>query len=281
MRSRARRALCAAAVAAALALFGGCASGGKKVDKVTQELLTQPKEVLFEKGKELLAKKKYDEARKYLNHVFETYPNETMGREALLLVADSYFSQKSKTGYTEARYRYRDYLNRYPGAPRRDYARYQFAFCYDKEHEKPDRDQTATREAIEQYRALIREFPDSGYAGAARERIRQLSDLLAEHDFGIGYFYLRKGSTAAALSRFTSLEQRFPDYGARDKLYYYEAVALDRLGRKDEARRYFERIVTEFPQSDYARKARSKTGLKAAEKPPAAAAAVDSKPESQ
>ena len=61
--------------------------------------------------------------------------------------------------------------------------------------------QTATREAIEQYRSLIREFPDSGYAGAARERVRQLTDLLAEHDFGIGYFYLRKGSTAAALSR--------------------------------------------------------------------------------
>ena len=29
-------------------------------------------------------------------------------------------------------------------------ARYQFAVCYDKEHAKPDRDQTSTREAIEQ-----------------------------------------------------------------------------------------------------------------------------------
>ena len=215
------RASSVAVIGLLLAFSPGCASkaGTAKTDKVTQELLTQPKEVLFEKGKDLLAKKKYDQARKYLNHVFETYPNEQMGREALLLVADSYFAEKSTTGYTEARYRYRDYLNRYPGAPRRDYARYQFALCYDKEHEKPDRDQTATREAIEQYRSLIREFPDSGYAGAARERVRQLTDLLAEHDFAIGYFYLRKGSTAAALSRFTSLEERFPDYGARDKLY--------------------------------------------------------------
>ena len=283
MRLRLGTALLAAAVAAALiGSAAGCASKGpKKPDKITQELLTQPKEVLFEKGKELLARKKYEDGRKYLNHVFETYPNETMGRESLLLVADSYFAQKSTTGYTEARYRYRDYLNRYPGAPRRDYARYQFALCYDKEHEKPDRDQTATREAIDQYRSLIREFPDSGYAGAARERVRQLTDLLAEHDFGIGYFYLRKGSTAAALSRFTVIEQRFPDYGAKDKLFYYEAVAMERLGRKDEAKRYYERIVQEFPQSDYARKARSRAGVKEAEQPPAAARAVDSKPESQ
>lgn len=266
----------------AAALAAGCKSGGaKKPDKITQELLTQPKEALFEKGKALIARKKYDEGRKYLNYVFETYPNETMGREALLMVADSYFQQKTTEAYTEARYRYRDYLNRYPGATNRDYARYQFAYCYDKEHERPDRDQTATREAIEQYRALIREFPDSGYAGAARERIRRLTDLLAEHDFGVGYFYLRKGSTAAALSRFIQVEQRFPDYGSRDKLYFYQAVALERLGRTGEALTYYGRIVEEFPQGDYARRAKramAKIGKKTGEKAPAAAVAVDTKP---
>jgi outer membrane protein assembly factor BamD len=282
-----RRGLRGAPIAVALVaiLSSGCsssaASGAKKPDKITQELLTQPKEALFEKGKGLIARKRYDEGRKYLNYVFETYPNETVGREALLMVANSYFQQKTAASYTEARYRYRDYLNRYPGAPNRDYARYQFAFCYDKEHERPDRDQTATREAIEQYRALIREFPDSGYAGAARERIRRLTDLLAEHDFGVGYFYLRKGSTAAALSRFIQIEQRFPDYGARDKLYFYQAVALDRLGRKDESLSYFGKVVEEFPQSEFAKKARSWTGKKTGEKAPAAAAVVDTKPQSR
>jgi outer membrane protein assembly factor BamD len=265
-------------------LAAGCASkGAKKPDKLTTELLSEPKEVLFEKGKALIAKGKYEDGRKYLNHVFETYPNETMGREALLLVADSYLKQKGTKNYTEARYRYRDYLNRYPGAPKRDYARYQFALCYDKEHEKPDRDQTATREAIEQYRNLIREFPDSGYAGAGRERIRQLTDLLAEHDFGVGYFYLRKGATASALGRFTTLEQRFPDYAGRDKLYYYQAKALDRLGRTEEADRYRARLLEEYPKSDYAKKVKPRQPQppKAAEKPPETAVTVDTTPQSQ
>jgi outer membrane protein assembly factor BamD len=270
-------------LAALLASVVACKSSGgtKKPDKITQELLTQPKEALFEKGKALIAKKKYDQGRKYLNYVFETYPNETVGREALLLVADSYFQQKTAASYTEARYRYRDYLNRYPGAPNRDYARYQFAFCYDKEHESPDRDQTATREAIEQYRALIREFPDSGYSGAARERIRRLTDLLAEHDFGVGYFYLRKGSTAAALSRFVQVEQRFPDYGNKDKLYFYQAQALSRLGRDGEAVTYYNRVLEEFPQSEFAKRARGEIGKKTGQKPPTASVVVDSKPPNQ
>ena len=282
MKTRVGRRLPAILIGLALALSPSCAgSGSKKPDKITSELLTQPKEALFEKGKALIAKGKFEEGRKYLNHVFETYPNETLGREALLLVADSYLSQKGVKNYTEARYRYRDYLNRYPGAPRRDYARYQFALCYDKEHEKPDRDQTATREAIEQYRNLIREFPDSGYAGAGRERVRQLTDLLAEHDFAVGFFYFRKGATASALSRFTAVEQRFPEYAGRDKLFYYEARSLERLGRRDEAKRYFGRILEEFPKSEYAKKARPKVRGKEGETAPTTAITVDTKPQSQ
>jgi outer membrane assembly lipoprotein YfiO len=259
--------------AVVLLAIPGCSSAPKGPDKVTQELLSSPKEVLFEKGKTLIEKKKYEQGRKYLSFVFETYPNDALGRQSLLMVADSYFKEGGTAGYTEARFRYRDYLNRYPGAPRRDYARSQFALCYDKEHAGPDRDQTSTREAIEQYQALVKEFPDSGYAGAARERIRRLTDLLAEHEFSVGYFYFRKGATGAALGRFVSVEEHYPDYGAKDKLFYYCSLALRRLGRTEEAERYRGRLLADYPDSKWAKKV-----LKKGEKPgPAVAASVDKK----
>jgi outer membrane protein assembly factor BamD len=264
-------------VFAALLLCAGCASSVKKPDKITTELLNSPKEVLYEKGKALFDKKKYDQGRKYLNFVFETYPNEKEGRQALLLVADSYFRQGGATGYTEARFRYRDYLNRYPGVSQRDYARYQFAVCYDKEHDKPDRDQTSTRAAIEQYRVLLQEFPDSTYVAVARERIRRLTDALADHEFFVGYFYIRKGAPAAALSRFTALEQRYPEYAGKDRLFYYEAEALKRLGRGEEASRYYSRLIEEFPASQYAKLARGRTGKAR----PAASASVDTRAKSE
>lgn len=267
-----RRALTLASVF--LFSFVAC-SGTKKPDKVTQELLAKSKEELFEKGKGLIEKKKYEQGRKYLTFVFETYPNDPLGRDALLMVADSHFKQGG-TGYTEARFRYRDYLNRYPAAPRRDYARYQFALTYDKEIERPDRDQTATREAIDQYQALIREYPASSFATAGKERVRVLTDKLAEHEFAVGFFYMRKGAPSAALVRFTELEQRYPEYGARDKLFFYSARVLERLGRREEANRYYSRILEEFPGSEWARKARGERGEKPA--PAAAAAAAAPKP---
>jgi len=256
-----RRGLAAAALSALVLLGPGCSSSGggaKKPDKMTQELLTTPKETLFQKGKGLIEKKKWEQGRKYLSYVFETYPNDPLGRDALLMVADSYVRQGGPAAYTEARYRYRDYLNRYPDAPKRDYARYQFAFCSDKEHGKADRDQAPTREAIQQYQALIREYPDSAYAGAARERVRQLADLLAEHDFAVGYFYMRKGSLGSAMGRFTAIEERYPDYAEKDKLFYYQGRILTRLGRDDEAARYYSRLLEEYPKSDFAKRARDR-----------------------
>ncbi len=259
---RAAGAAAFASVCLGLLLASGCSSSNapRKPDKLTQELLSTPKEQLYAKGKGLIDKKKWEQGRKYLSYVFETYPNDVLGRDALLLVADSYVKQGGTASYTEARYRYRDYLNRYPDAPKRDYARYQFAFCSDKEHSGPDKDQTSTRDAITQYQALIREFPDSGYAGAARERIRQLVDLLAEHEFAVGYFYMRKGSLGSAMGRFSGLEDRYPDYANKDKLFYYEARTLARLGRPEEAVRYYSRILEEYPKSEFSKKARQ--GLK-------------------
>ncbi|MDQ2970124.1 MAG: outer membrane protein assembly factor BamD [Acidobacteriota bacterium] len=259
-----------------IAVLLGC-STTRKPDKITQELLSTPKETLFEKGKALIARKKYDAGRKYLTFVFETYPNDPLGRQSLLMVADSFFRQGGTTGYTEARFRYRDYLNRYPGAPQRDYARYQFAVCYDREHEKPDRDQTSTREAIEQYRVLLREYPNSGHTALANARIRSLGDLLAEHEFAVGYFYMRKGAPGAALSRFILLEQRFPEYGARDKLFFYSGTVLQRLGRNEEASRYYARLLDEFPGSEFAKKAREK----ADKLPHPATASVDTRAKSE
>jgi outer membrane protein assembly factor BamD len=250
---RSRWAVALALVLASLYLVG--CSGSKKPDKLTQELLAKSKEELFQKGKDLIERKKYEQGRKYLTFVFETYPNDPLGRDALLMVADSFFKQGG-SGYTEARFRYRDYLNRYPGAARRDYARYQFALTYDKEIERPDRDQTATREAIDQYRALIREYPTSSFATAAKERVRVLTDLLAEHEFEVGYFYMRKGSAGAALTRFNEIEQRYPEYGARDKLFFYSARVLARLGRREESDRYYAKLIEEFPDSEWAQRAK-------------------------
>ncbi|HKB70838.1 MAG TPA: outer membrane protein assembly factor BamD [Thermoanaerobaculia bacterium] len=239
----------------AVVLFAGC-SGNKKPDRITRDLLSLPKETIFEKGKALLARKKLDDARKYLNFVFESYPNDPLGQKALLMVADSYFQQRGRTGFLEARYRYRDFVTRYPSAPDRDFALYRYALCYDREHETPDRDPTNTREAIKQYENLLRESPGSPYADESRKRVAGLKDVLAEHEFAVGLFYLHKGDPSAALGRFHWAQEHYADYSARDKLLFFTAEALEKLGRRDEADKLYADLTADFPGSPWALRVR-------------------------
>ena len=58
--------------------------------------------------------------------------------------------------------------------------------------------------------------------------------------------------------RYDAIEQRFPEYSNKDKLFYYQARALTRLDRPDEAARYYSRLLEEFPKSKYGDRARKR-----------------------
>ena len=103
--------------------LAGCSHGNKPVRRsVDPELTKLTKEQLFDRGEQQLAAKKYPRARTYYSYIYENYPNDPLGRRALLRVADTYFAQGDPVNLVEAQYKYRDFINRYPGSDSADYA---------------------------------------------------------------------------------------------------------------------------------------------------------------
>ncbi|HVR09743.1 MAG TPA: hypothetical protein VMW75_17000, partial [Thermoanaerobaculia bacterium] len=78
-------------------------------------------------GKDLLAQQKYSRARPLFTHAFEVEPNSKVGREALLLAADTFFLEGGSSNYTQAEAKYRDYLNRFPTSEQAAYVQFQIA----------------------------------------------------------------------------------------------------------------------------------------------------------
>ena len=103
----------------------------------------------MESAEELYKTEKYPRARTYYSHVYENYPNDPLGRRSLLRVADTFFKQGDPVNLVEAQYKYRDFINRYPGSEFADYAMLQIANVSFEQMEKPDRDQTKTKEAVQ------------------------------------------------------------------------------------------------------------------------------------
>jgi outer membrane protein assembly factor BamD len=234
-------------LAALLLALAGCRSGRAAEDPLLQlsalESLAQ--------GKELLAQQKYGRARPYFTHAFEVEPNSAIGREGLLLAADTYYQEGGTTNYVQAEAKYRDFLNRFPTSEQAAYVQFQIANSLAKRMEKPDRDQTVTRKALEAYRELARLYPTSEYAAQAQEQIALVQNNLAEHEFAVGRFYLRYGIPVAAVQRFEFLLQEYPQYPGKDKVFYHLGLAYEQMDKPEDAAKAFDRLRAEYPQSPF------------------------------
>ena len=223
---------------------------------VDREILKLTKEQIFQRGEDQFAKKKWAKARTYYQHLYENFPNDPLGRRSLLRIADTYYQQGDAVNLVEAQYKYRDFINRYPGSESADYAMLQIAMCSYEQMEKPDRDQQKTREALDKFNDMLSTYPRSALAPEATKRRQDVLDRLAKHDHLVARYYIKRRSYNAAVGRLNSIVEKYPDYVDRPGVFYDLGTALSGLGRNAEARLYYERVITEFPKSDYATQAK-------------------------
>lgn len=230
-----------------LPLATGCKSGIRE-----DPILRLAAGEALEEGKTLMADEKYARARRYLQHAFEVEPNSRSGREALLLLADSYFLDGGPVNLIQAEAKYRDFLNRFPTSDQASYAQFQVANSLAGRMEKPDRDQSATRDALQAYIELIRLYPSSEYAAEARSQVQRVRDRLAEHELEVAGFYLRRGIPVAAIERLEGALERFPEFSDRDRVLYQLGIAYRRSRSPEhraKAQETFDRLRAEYPES--------------------------------
>jgi outer membrane protein assembly factor BamD len=251
---------------ATLFVVAACNRGPRTYRPVVDpELLQLSKEQLFQKGEDAFAREKWQRARTYYSHLYETYANDPLGRRSLLRIADTYYEQGDPVNLVEAQYKYRDFINRYPTSEQADYAMLRIAMTSFKQMERPDRDQQKTREALEKFNDVLRTYPNSPLKAEAETRRQEVLDRLAKHEHLVARFYVKRGSFNAAVQRLNYLIDTYPNYNERAGAFYDLGTALTRLGRAGEARLYFERVVTEYPESDYANRAKQRLGEAPAE----------------
>ena len=219
---------------------------------VDPELLQLSKEQLYQKGEEQFERRKWQRARTYYSHLYESFPNDPLGRRSLLRIADTYYEQGDPVNLVEAQYKYRDFINRYPTSENADYAMLRIAMCSFKQMERPDRDQAKTKEAVEKFDDMIRAHPKSGLRAEAEARRQDALNRLARHEHMVARYYIKRGSNASAVQRLNYLIDTYANYDDRAGAFYDLGNALARLGRHGEAKLYFERVLTEFPDSEYA-----------------------------
>lgn len=236
------------------ALAWGCAHGGEP-DIAT--LASNSDQVIWEAGQKAFEKKQWENARQHFRRIIDGFPNSEYAPEARLALADSYFKEGGTANFVLAAGSYREFLTFYPSHPRSDYAQFQVGESFFKQRNGPDRDQTATIQALEEFEKVLQYYPRSSYVEQARARVGECRQSLARAEFLAGYFYQRtREAPRAAIARYEGILKEYPDYRQMDEVLYRLALALSDTGRTGEALPHLDRLLKEYPASEFAGDAR-------------------------
>lgn len=206
---------------------------------------------LFDRGNEAAKERKWLNAREYLRNLVDNYPQSPFRPDAKLALGDTYIHEDSTESLLLAANEFREFLTFYPTHARADYAQLQLARSFTEQMLAPERDQTATRDAIKEIEVFLQRFPNSKLMPEARRMEREARDRLSEANYRVGFFYYRIQWWTGAVDRLKDVLATDPSYSNRDAVYFYLGESLYRDNKKTEALPYFERLIKEFEKSEH------------------------------
>jgi len=183
----------------------------------------QPDKELFEKAMTAMKKGKFDVARLDLQTLLNTYPESEYQMRAKLAVGDSWFKEGGTAALTQAEAEYKDFITFFPNQPEAAEAQMKVADIYYMQMEKPDRDPKNAAQAEQEYRTMIQQFPDSTFVPRAKQRLREVQEVLAERQYQVGSFYSSHENWTATIARLQTVTDSYP-------LYSHSDLALIGLG---------------------------------------------------
>ncbi len=214
-----RRNLVVGVMVFVLAFALGC-TNKKSVNPLANVGSKQPDKVLFDRAMDAMKHNRFDVARMTLQTLINTYPDSEFIARAKLAVADSWYAEGGTTAMQQAEIEYKDFRTFFPNMAEAAEAQLKVANIHYQEMEKADRDYTHAMRAEEEYRSLILEYPDSKLVPKAKQRLREVQEVLAEREFDIGRFYYLRLAYPAAIARLKTLVDRYPLYSGADEALY-------------------------------------------------------------
>ncbi|HEX4067239.1 MAG TPA: outer membrane protein assembly factor BamD [Acidobacteriaceae bacterium] len=237
----------------------------------------QPDKILFDKAMLAMKKGKFDVARLDLQTLLNTYPDSEYDMRAKLAVGDTWFKEGGSAALTQAESEYKDFITFFPNSPEAAEAQMKVGDIYFQQMEKPDRDPQNAVHAEQEYRTMLEQFPDSPLIPRAKQRLREVQEVLAQRQFEIGEFYAGREQWPAAIARLETVADSYPLFSKSDQTlitigdaYATEAQLTQRARlpakAKAELAKYYDdraadawdRVVTRYPLAPHVEDAKDR-----------------------
>ncbi len=205
---------------------------------------------LYDRAQEQFKKGDYSHTIRLLNHLTLTFGNSPLVPEAQLLLAKADYAAKD---YLTAHADYQTFLQRYPNDPRAADAA--LGACDAMAHMSPiaERDQTYTKQAITICDNVIADYPGTDQASQATTMVNDMREKLAKKEYLDAEFYLRRNLYDSAIKYFEFVVSDYPqtDWAPKALMGVYKANKA--IGYDDLAEKAKQRLMDKYPDSKEAK----------------------------
>ena len=176
-----------------------------------------PDKELYDKALKATQKGHFDVARLDLQTLLNTYPDSQYQMRAKLAIADSWYREGGTAALMQAESEYKDFITFFPNVPEAAEAQMRVGDIYFRQMDKPDRDYTKATHAEEEYRLMLQQFPESPLVPQAKQRLREVQEVLAAREAEIGDFYATHSHNwPATIARLQTVVDTYPEYSHMD-----------------------------------------------------------------
>jgi outer membrane protein assembly factor BamD len=246
-------------------LFGG--GGDSKYAELTGTVAPGRDRVLFEEAAKEVRKGQHETGRLLFSTIINTYPDSPFLPLAKLAIADSFYLEGTTASLIQAAQAYLDWLTFFPTDPLADDAMLKVAEAEMRQMGLSDRDISHARKAEQRLKALLQQYPQTTLRPIVEDRLREAQESLAMHSYKVGSFYLGprfqegKGGLKGAQSRFKEVIDKYPGFSLRDEVLFKLAYTYQQEEEPDEAGKYYQDMLRNFPNSTYAEKAKEQLNI--------------------
>ena len=248
-----------------LGIFGG--GGNDEFDELIGTVTPGRDRELFIVATREVRKKNFDVGRLLFQTIITTYPDSPYLPMSKLAVADSFYLEGTTSALIQAIAAYQDWLTFFPTHPLADRVVLKIGESEMRQIGLPDRDATRAKRAETRLKALLQQYPNSILKPEAEKRLTEVQDNLGLHGLYIANYYYtqsvdqKKGGLKGAQSRYREIIEKYPNFSFADEALYKLAVTYLVEEETDQAARYFQRIVSDFPNSDWVEKSKEQLQL--------------------
>ena len=242
---------------------------GKKKDKyeeLTGSVAPGRDRTLFLEATKEVRKGNHEVGRLLFTTIITTYPDSAYLPMAKLAIADSFYLEGGTSSLIQAGQAYQDWLTYFPTDPLADAAMLKVAETEMRQMGLATREITHARKAEQRLKALLQQYPQTKLRPEVEERLRHVQDNLGDHDFSIAMFYRERyvgkhGGLKGSQDRLKEIVEKYPNFCRMDEVLYNYAWTFTVEEEPDEAAKYYQQLVRNYPNSQFVDKAKDQLNI--------------------